>query len=143
MDWSGNKPLDYRKQRTTVSASTYNSEYDLFKKPPIPSLGHTSKPFRSKFSGGTVRLSRSKKRSHLHSTTIAGVNESQLAMEGQCYNNNNATSDNKNSKDSISYFKGKISVKDNYGTLPRRKESFLRKTLRAATAKNKNNQSTL
>lgn len=27
VDWSGKKPLDYRKIRTTVSASTYSSEY--------------------------------------------------------------------------------------------------------------------
>lgn len=27
LDWSGKKPLDYRKIRTTVSASTYSSEY--------------------------------------------------------------------------------------------------------------------
>lgn len=27
MDWSGKKPLDYRKPKTSVSASTYSSEY--------------------------------------------------------------------------------------------------------------------
>lgn len=29
MDWSGRKPLDYRKQSTSVSASTYSSKYAL------------------------------------------------------------------------------------------------------------------
>lgn len=29
LDWSGKKPLDYRKIRTTVSASTYSSEYSF------------------------------------------------------------------------------------------------------------------
>ncbi|KXJ81940.1 hypothetical protein RP20_CCG016219 [Aedes albopictus] len=28
LDWSGKKPLEYQKQMTTVSASTYSSEYD-------------------------------------------------------------------------------------------------------------------
>lgn len=28
LDWSGKKPLEYQKQMTSVSASTYSSEYD-------------------------------------------------------------------------------------------------------------------
>lgn len=28
LDWSGRKPLDYRKQSTSISASTYSSKYD-------------------------------------------------------------------------------------------------------------------
>lgn len=29
LDWSGKKPLDYQKQLTSVSASTFNSEYKI------------------------------------------------------------------------------------------------------------------
>lgn len=45
MDWTGKKPLDYRKQKTTVSASTYSSEYtdSSF----VPPKNRHSSPFES------------------------------------------------------------------------------------------------
>ncbi|GAB0092185.1 hypothetical protein DMENIID0001_071730 [Sergentomyia squamirostris] len=38
LDWSGKKPLDYRRQKTAVSASTYSSKY-------FPSSPTTTSPF--------------------------------------------------------------------------------------------------
>lgn len=35
MDWSGRKPLDYRKQSTSISASTYSSKYTKDKCVPL------------------------------------------------------------------------------------------------------------
>lgn len=40
-DWSGKKPLDYRKPKTTVSASTYSSEYSDNVSPSIPARTHS------------------------------------------------------------------------------------------------------
>lgn len=38
MDWSGRKPLDYRKQSTSISASTYSSKYTKDKYIPLEVL---------------------------------------------------------------------------------------------------------
>lgn len=51
LDWSGKKPLDYRKIRTTVSASTYSSEYSFASPWSVESLAFNS--------GGGVRMTES------------------------------------------------------------------------------------
>lgn len=61
LDWSGCKPLDYRKQSTSVSASTYSSKYGQTPK----SGGHTT-PFSMAGSNhenafNTMKLKRSKR----------------------------------------------------------------------------------
>lgn len=62
LDWSGCKPLDYRKQSTSVSASTYSSKYG---QTPVNS-GNNTTPFSMTASNHenachTVKLKRSKR----------------------------------------------------------------------------------
>ncbi|EDW41285.1 GM24639 [Drosophila sechellia] len=76
MDWSGNKPLDYSRQRSSVSASTCSSEYEKY------FLGaDVGNSFRklgfiesSQITGGTLSsaLTRGKKRAQNRFATISG-----------------------------------------------------------------------
>lgn len=58
LDWSGRKPLDYRKQSTSVSASTYSSKYN-----PTFVVELPRKMASSSYEGfgGTLKLKRSKR----------------------------------------------------------------------------------
>lgn len=62
MDWSGKKPLDYRKQKTTVSASTYSSEYNSM----LPII-HSNIVVETSPFGGTYP--KSSRRHQRHATT--------------------------------------------------------------------------
>lgn len=63
MDYSGMKPLDYRKQHTSVSESTYSSEYYYgFKISPMHQVTTAC--------GGTINLQRKKQARHRYATTI-------------------------------------------------------------------------
>lgn len=79
MDWSGNKPLDYLKQHTSVSLSTYSSEYfDLINMPyssEIFNNNNFGENKRNIAGGGTISgpLTRNKKRSHLHYATVSAA----------------------------------------------------------------------
>lgn len=57
LDWSGRKPLDYRKIHTTVSASTYSSEYTL----PYNNHSTSTMPL-PKFNYGTLNKTKRHKR---------------------------------------------------------------------------------
>lgn len=57
LDWSGRKPLDYRKIHTTVSASTYSSEYKL----PYINYSTSTMPL-PKFNYGTLNKTKRHKR---------------------------------------------------------------------------------
>lgn len=63
LDWSGRKPLDYRKQSTSVSASTYSSKYgnivDLRKSHAMGSIAMSS--MQDDGFGNTLKIKRSKR----------------------------------------------------------------------------------
>ncbi|XP_055910767.1 uncharacterized protein LOC129945134 [Eupeodes corollae] len=150
MDWSGNKPLDYHKQRTSVSASTYSSEYDVFM-PQLPAK------FRNLNAGGTVGFSR-KKRSQGRYATMSGSSllrnqsimaskkrktlqsmldqdpQAQLKPSGAFSSPDRATATSTNNNNDVLSSDSGSPSNNYYGKIPsRRKESFLRKTFRAAS----------
>lgn len=75
LDWSGRKALDYRKQSTSVSASTYSSKYDATKSSFIATGTQMTWKFDS--FGGTMKLKRNKR----FSTTTGAISRSQ-SMRG-------------------------------------------------------------
>ncbi|XP_059223970.1 uncharacterized protein LOC106091120 [Stomoxys calcitrans] len=174
LDWAGNKALDYSKQQTSVSASTYSSEYcSKFLLNELNNNYHFELPPNMKNTGGgTVgsALTRGKKRSQLTYATISGGSnplsrtqsllttssrrrEKKHSIQSMKFNNNNNTdeaslmtcdimsspqSSPESTPRSMSPSDGRANnVSD--GIVARRKESFLRKTLRAATASNRYN----
>lgn len=85
LDWSGKKPLDYLKSRTSVSASTYSSEYNT--STPLmspqsrggsPSGEPVTLPRRSSELRGTFR----KLRNHKRFATSTGVMQLTQTMLG-------------------------------------------------------------
>lgn len=79
LDWSGRKPLDYRKQSTSVSASTYSSKYGSAKS--LIGYGYTtvsSMPFipSDVHAFGTMKLKRHKR----FSTTTGVLNRTQSML---------------------------------------------------------------
>ncbi|KNC33054.1 hypothetical protein FF38_07159 [Lucilia cuprina] len=168
LDWAGNKPLDYSKQQTSVSASTYSSEYcskfllnELnnnyhFQLP--PNMKNVSGTGKLAIGGGTVgsALVRGKKRSQLTSPltrtqslltqTSAMRRQKKTAVQSVKYGNdyddgNLIPCDMLPSPQSSPESSPRsLSPKNiRHGTVARRKESFLRKTLRAATSSRSNN----
>uniref|UniRef100_A0A1A9V327 ANK_REP_REGION domain-containing protein n=1 Tax=Glossina austeni TaxID=7395 RepID=A0A1A9V327_GLOAU len=170
LDWAGNKALDYSKQQTSVSASTYSSEYcakfllnDLnnnyhFELP--PNMRNLSVNTSRYIGGGTVgsTLMRSRKRSQLNtnspitrtqslmttSTTMFCVKKSPTKSVPYLAGNQKDLLPCKTPAPNSSPELDNISSKDaqNGGSpgtsVSRRKESFLRKTIRAATASSRN-----
>ncbi|TMW49232.1 hypothetical protein DOY81_005687 [Sarcophaga bullata] len=162
LDWSGNKPLDYSKQQTSVSASTYSSEYcskfllnelnnnyhfDL--RPNMKIIPGTGKLATG---GGTVgsALVRGKKRSALTSplTRTQSLLTQTTSMRRQKKTSTQSMLRNdfddsgltpcdilpspQSSPESTPRSRSPKDIRQ--GTVARRKESFLRKTLRAATS---------
>jgi len=75
MDWSGNKPLDYSRQRSSVSASTCSSEYEkYFFSAEVNNNYHLGFIESSHITGGTLgsALTRGKKRAQNRFATISG-----------------------------------------------------------------------
>ncbi|KAL9901540.1 ankyrin repeat domain family member sosondowah [Glossina fuscipes fuscipes] len=170
LDWAGNKALDYSKQQTSVSASTYSSEYCAkfllnslnnnyhFELP--PNMRNLSVNNSRYIGGGTVgsTLTHDRKRSQLStnssltrtqslmatSTTMFRVKKSPKKSVPYLAGSEKDLLPHKISPPNSSPELGNIPSKDarNGGTpgtsMSRRKESFLRKTIRAATASNRN-----
>lgn len=86
LDWSGRKPLDYRKIHTTVSASTYSSEYDL----PYINYSTTTMPL-PKFNYGTLNKSKRHKRA-TSSTGLVHRTQSMLGISQQASPSTNSHS---------------------------------------------------
>ncbi len=74
LDWSGRKPLDYRKIHTTVSASTYSSEYNL----PYSNHSPATMPL-PKFNYGTLNKTKRHKRA-VSSTGLVHRTQSMLGI---------------------------------------------------------------
>lgn len=74
LDWSGRKPLDYRKIHTTVSASTYSSEYNL----PYINYSATTMPL-PKSNHGTLNKTKRHKRA-VSSTGLVHRTQSMLGI---------------------------------------------------------------
>lgn len=167
LDWSGNKPLDYSKQQTSVSASTYSSEYcSKFLLNELNNNYQFELPNNKKIfsgagklatGGGTVgsALVRGKKRSPLTSpltrtqsllTQTASMRRQKKSfvqsMIPSDYDDSGLTPCDmfpspQSSPESTPRSRSPKDIRQ--GTVARRKESFLRKTLRAATSSRSNN----
>lgn len=120
VDWSGKKPLDYRKQKTTVSASTYSSEYNSM----LPII-HSNIVVETSSFGGTIP--KSAKRHQRYATTTCVQRSYSLANADKPDKYNTMPLDDQS--DSLSL----------YGSMRRRNDkrnkSFLRRTLGSAAGR--------
>lgn len=149
MDWSGNKPLDYSRQRSSVSASTCSSEYAKYffgadVGNSFRTLGFIES---SQITGGTLgsALTRGKKRAQNRFATISGG--SLGGVGGAVSRSQSMTVSRRPKKQPGQPISGifKPATEDGdllpcemegqpvpfRGASTRRKESFLRKTFRA------------
>lgn len=149
MDWSGNKPLDYSRQRSSVSASTCSSEYAKYffgadVGNSFRTLGFIES---SQITGGTLgsALTRGKKRAQNRFATISGG--SLGGVGGAVSRSQSMTVSRRPKKQTGQPISGifKPATEDGdllpcemegqpvpfRGASTRRKESFLRKTFRA------------
>lgn len=77
LDWSGRKPLDYRKQSTSVSASTYSSKYGHITDIQNNIATVSNEMFGGHDFGNTLKIKRSKR-----FATMNGVLMRSQSMKG-------------------------------------------------------------
>ncbi|XP_052845380.1 uncharacterized protein LOC128258023 isoform X1 [Drosophila gunungcola] len=157
MDWSGNKPLDYSRQRSSVSASTCSSEYQkYFLSAEVNNNYHLGLFESSQITGGTLgsALTRGKKRAQNRYATVSGASGGGGGAVGRSQSMMVQRRHKKPPGQSLTgLFKPSTEDSDLLpcemeghpvpfrGASTRRKESFLRKTFRA-TAGGSRRQST-
>uniref|UniRef100_A0A6P4FLC4 Uncharacterized protein LOC108053254 n=1 Tax=Drosophila rhopaloa TaxID=1041015 RepID=A0A6P4FLC4_DRORH len=156
MDWSGNKPLDYSRQRSSVSASTCSSEYlKHFISAEVNNNFHLGFIESSQITGGTLgsALTRGKKRAQNRFATVSGASSGGGGAVGRSQSMMHRRPKKPPGQSLAGLFKP--STEDSElspsemeghpvpfrGASTRRKESFLRKTFRA-TAGGSRRQST-
>lgn len=138
LDWSGRKPLDYRKIHTTVSASTYSSEYKL----PYINYQTTTMPL-PKFNYGTLNKTKRHKRAVsssglVHRTqSMLGISQQQQPSSNDSVSNADDTMSMKNVPNRSTYFSPELgdgvrhqkkyqsfSLKKKFGTIGRKFEKY-------------------
>lgn len=132
VDWSGKKPLDYRKQKTTVSASTYSSEYNSM----LPII-HSNIVVENISIGGTIPKINNRKKSNQRYGTAPSVHRSYSLLnvdKPDKYNLHDKANKNDFDKPSDS-----VSM---YGSMRRndkRNRSFLGRTFSSVSGKRHDN----
>lgn len=73
LDWSGRKPLDYRKQSTSVSASTYSSKYETLQLLAKSAATASTLPLMNLIPSDTNAFGTLKLKRHKRYSTTTGV----------------------------------------------------------------------